>query len=243
MKAKFKFFEMVARHFNSFLVNYQADHPIAPFLCNDLIFLYCNLLTLFIGKSVLEDATSLINLSKIYPQSNVNQKQACDVAIIFGARSLFAEGRAKSSISDTKLVAFQKQCKLFLGITSQHMVKKSPMKSKFARNASCIDPKLMATDSDKSVKRFSLVLEMLVQVKRMSAKDADESKIRFQQFLSHDLKESKEKFLSFNRKEERLAVFLFEFIGKLVEYGWMSKPIQFILTMFHGQAMSKRASI
>ena len=42
------------------------------------------------------------------------------------------------------------------------------MKSKFARNASCIDLKLMETDSDKSVKRFSLVLKIMVQSKRMS---------------------------------------------------------------------------
>ena len=60
------------------------------------------------------------------------------------------------------------------------MVEKRPLKSKFARNASFIDPKLMTTDSDKSVRRFSLVLEMLVQSKRMSTKDADESKIQFQ---------------------------------------------------------------
>ena len=39
MKVKFKFFEMFARHFNSFLVDYQTDHPMLPFL-NDLAFLY-----------------------------------------------------------------------------------------------------------------------------------------------------------------------------------------------------------
>ena len=81
---------------------------------------------------------------------------------------------------------------------------------------------------------------MLVQSNWMSAKDADESKIRFQQFLSHDLKESKEKFLFFRRKKEWLDVFLFEFIGKVVEYGQMWKPIQFILTVFHGQADVER---
>ena len=229
---------MVARHFNSFLM-YQTDHPVVPFLCNDLAFLYRNLLMLFLKKSVLEVATSLIKLSKIDPQSNVNQKQVRDVDIGFGRRSAVVEGRAKSSISDTKLLAFQKECKSFLGITSQHMVEKTPLKSKFARNASFIDPKLMTTDSDKSVRRFSLVLEM-VQSKRMSTKDADESKIQFQQFLSRDLQESKEKFLFFNRIKEWLDVFLFEVIGNVVEYGQMSKPIQFILTIFHGQADLER---
>ena len=119
MKAKFNFFDIVATHVNSFLVDYQTDRPMVPFLCNDLAFLYRNLLMLFIRKSVLEDTTSLIKLSKVDPQSNTNEK-------------------------------------LFLGIACQHMVERSPVKSKFARNASCINTKLVATDSDKSV-RFSRV--------------------------------------------------------------------------------------
>ena len=39
---------------------------------------------------------------------------------------------------------------------------------------------------------------------------------------------------------ERLDVFLFEFIGKVVECGLIWKPIQSILTMFHGQADFER---
>ena len=83
MRAKFKFFEIVAKHFNFFLVDFPTDQPMVSFLYNGLAFLYCNLLTLFIRKSVLEDATALIKLSKIDFQSNVNQKQACDVDIGF----------------------------------------------------------------------------------------------------------------------------------------------------------------
>ena len=48
MKAKFKLFEMVARHFNSFLEYYQTAHLMVPFLCNYLTFLYRNLVTRFI---------------------------------------------------------------------------------------------------------------------------------------------------------------------------------------------------
>ena len=111
MKAKFNFFDIVATHVNSFLVDYQTDRPMVPFLCNDLAFLYCNLLMLFIRKSVLEDTTSLIKLSKVDPQSNTNEKQACDVDIGFGARSAVVEWKEKSSIMDTKLLVFQKECK------------------------------------------------------------------------------------------------------------------------------------
>ena len=162
----------------------------------------------------------MIKLSKIDLQSNVNQKQACDADTGLGVRSIVVEGSAKSSVSDTKLLASQKECKSFLGITCHHKVEKIPVKSKFAENASCIDPKLMATYSDRSVKRFSVVLEILVQSKRILAKHADESNIQFQRFLSHDLKESKEKFI-FIRKKEWLDVFLFEFTGKMFEYGQM----------------------
>lgn len=163
----------------------------------------------------------MIKLSKIDLQSNVNEKQAYDADTGLGVRSIVVEGSAKSSISHTNLLASQKECKSFLGITCHHMVEKIPVKSKFTGNASCIDPKLMATYSDRSVKRFSVVLEILVQSKWILAKHADESNNQFQRFLSHDLKESKEKFLSFIRKKEWVDVFLFEFIGKMFEYGQM----------------------
>ena len=190
MKAKFKFFEMVARHFNSFLVSYQTDHPMISFLRDDLAFLCQNLLLLFVRKAVLDDATGLIKLSKIDPLSNVNQRQACDVEISCGAREVVVEGRSKGLISPAKLLAFKKKCRAFLATVCQHIMEKSPLKSKFARNASCINPKTIATDSDTS-KKYSIILEMLVQSKRISTKDADVSKIQFQQFLSNDVKENK----------------------------------------------------
>ena len=115
MKAKFKFFEMVARNFNSFLVVCQTDHPMVLFLCNDLAFL----LMLFIKKFVLEDATGLIKFSKIDPQSNVIQKQTCDLGIGFGVRSVVVEGSAEASISDIKLLAFQNECKSFHSCKAQ----------------------------------------------------------------------------------------------------------------------------
>ena len=162
MKAKFKFFEMVARHFNSFLVSYQTDHPMISFLRDDLAFLYQNLLSLFVRKAVLDDATGLIKLSKIDPLSNVNQRQACDVEISCGAREVVVEGRSKGLISPAKLLAFKKKCRALLVTVCQHIMEKSPLKSKFARNASCINPKTMATDSDTSIKKYSIILEMLV---------------------------------------------------------------------------------
>ena len=132
MEAKFKFFEMVAGHFNLFLVGYQTDHPMIPFLSNDLAFLCRNLLSLFIGEAVLNDATSRVKLSKINPLSNVNQMQACDVEIGFGTREVVVEGRSKGLISPTKLLAFKKECRAFLITVCQHIMEISPSKSKFA---------------------------------------------------------------------------------------------------------------
>ena len=54
------------------------------------------------------------------------------------------------------------------------------------------------------------------------------------------MKENKETFLFFNRNKERLDVFLHDVIGKVAEYRQMWKPIQFILTLFHGQADVER---
>ena len=143
----------------------------------------------------LDDATSLIKLSKIDPLSNVNQKQASDVDIGLGAREVIVEGRSKGLISPTELLAFKKECRAFLATVCQHIMEKIPLKSKFARNASCINSKMMATDSDPRIKKYSVILEMLMQSKRISTKDADELKIQFQQLLCNNMKEKEISFL------------------------------------------------
>ena len=147
MKAKFKVFEMIARHFNSFLVSYQTDDSMILLLSNGFTLLYRNLLSLFIRKAVLIDPTSLIKLSKINPLSNVNQKRACDVEIGFGAREVVIEGKSKGLVSLTKLLAFKKEFRAFLATVCQHIMEKSPLKSKLAGNIFFINPKMMATDS------------------------------------------------------------------------------------------------
>ena len=45
------------------------------------------------------------------------------------------------------------------------MVEKGPVKSKFVRNVTFIFPKIMATDPEKTMQRFSVILEMLVLAK------------------------------------------------------------------------------
>ena len=81
------------------------------------------------------------------PLSNVNQKQACDVKIGFGAREAVVEERSKGLTSPTKLIAFKMECRAFLATVSQHIMEKSPLKSKFTRNVSCINHRMMETDS------------------------------------------------------------------------------------------------
>ena len=66
------------------------------------------------------------------------------------------------------------------------------------------------------------------------------SKTQFQRFLFNDVKENKENFLSVNKNQKRLDVFLYDYVGKVVEYNQIRKLIQFILTMSHSQADVER---
>lgn len=58
-------------------------------------FIYRILLILFVKKSLLEDATSLVKLANVDPQLNVNQKENESVDSGFGVKAVVSDLRKK----------------------------------------------------------------------------------------------------------------------------------------------------
>ena len=64
-------------------------------LITGIAFIYRILLILFVKKSLLEDATSLVKLANVDPQLNVNQKENESVDSGFGAKAVVSDLRKK----------------------------------------------------------------------------------------------------------------------------------------------------
>jgi len=64
MPAKLFFFESVVSQFNRFLVCYQTDRPVVPFLCRNLDELLRAICERFVKKTVLDEASTASQLVK-----------------------------------------------------------------------------------------------------------------------------------------------------------------------------------
>ena len=61
MPAHLMYFESMAQQFDEFLVRYQTDKPVVPFLCGDLDTLVRGLCQRFTKRLVLEEATTQLS--------------------------------------------------------------------------------------------------------------------------------------------------------------------------------------
>ena len=131
-------FEEVAKKLNKFLVVFQTDKPMAPFLMKTLEDLIRTLMRKFIckdlhSKSYLEmEKLDLINVNNQKPTHHCWFKFCCDHEI-----QLLKSGE---KITDSQKLKFKKEAVGFLITLCIHLMEKSPVKSSFARHLCCLSP-------------------------------------------------------------------------------------------------------
>ena len=105
---------------------------------------------------------------------------------------LYSEG-----ISASEKSHFQQDCIILLSRISE-LQERSPLKYQIACCMSCIAPTNLINEKDGCVFKFFKIVEKLYQRKLLSSKDADDSKLQFEEFIDHVVKCNSDKFLSFN---------------------------------------------
>ena len=85
--AKSGFFGFVATHIEPFLVKYQTDQPMVPFLYDDLTSICRKLLELIVKPSLITDARTSSDLMQIDLSDSKNLLKVCDVRILCIKRS------------------------------------------------------------------------------------------------------------------------------------------------------------
>ena len=78
---KFKLFENIARHFNSFLVQSQTDEPMILFLCQSLEDIMRSLAARVALKDVMAKANTCVSLTKMDFKSTSTHKRPEDVDV------------------------------------------------------------------------------------------------------------------------------------------------------------------
>ena len=136
---KLQFFGDVAHMLSEFLIGFQTNSPIMPFLCGSLETMICRFMKMFIKEDVLNEAVTAFRLIKIEVSQTSNQLMIVDVKLTTATEALLKSCSVDKAAKET----FRKDCVTFLLRMMQKLQEKSPRKYQIVLYLNCCVPKAM----------------------------------------------------------------------------------------------------
>ncbi|XP_047133532.1 uncharacterized protein LOC124811633 [Hydra vulgaris] len=146
---KLKFFEEISGSLNTFLVSFQTDKPMTPFLVVTLEELLRNFYAKFIRLDVLLNAKTTTSLLKIDLFNFANRLSTSQIDFGFSLKYDLQQLKSKGKITDVQIDKFKKEICGFLVSMCTHIIEKSPLSSLVAHCLVCISPSFMVEYPEK----------------------------------------------------------------------------------------------
>lgn len=241
LEAKLHSFLSVARTLQPFLTLYQTDHPMIPFIADDLHKLLKNLMGRFLQSSAVQ-GVSLVKLVDINVGDNNLHLNSSKVDIGFTADLLVKDLLYNKTINERAALQFRMECKAFLLEVVKRLLLKAPVKYGLVRNLSCLKPSTMASDPESCKKKMKFALQKLALSKKVKEQDCDVILQEFSDFLHDEVILNREKFNQFDHSnaECRIDTFLHSFMAEKQGYQHLWNVVQNLLLLSHGQAAVER---
>ena len=238
---KLHFFSFVAGKLQPFLIRYQADKPMIPYLYRDLETLLRILFLLIAKKSVVDDALVAGSLTTIDLNDEKNLLKLKNVEIGFAAEHKLNEMRVKDLISKTAEKNFRNQCVKFIRAMLLKIMERSPIESMLLKCASVFDPQQLAKVKKETLtKSLKALLSVLVKHSIIDISKGDKVLQEFGAFYDEDVSAKLTFFQDYSEKDQRLDTFFFSDLKVGEKYTNMSFVLRLILTMSHGQSSVER---
>ena len=184
MLVEFKFFANTAKVLNKFLVAYQTEKPIVPFLAQSIEDILHSFSSVFLLKDTLNKANRCLHLSKLYFKDRAIQKHWQDVDPGISVKLKIADLKKNGRANDNQILKFKRDIVSFLSTFCAHLAEKSPVKFSLIRNSRCFIPSLFVESPDVSEIRFNRLLENMVSTRQLPESYAEEAKQEFPKFPS-----------------------------------------------------------
>ena len=201
--AKLHFFAFTAGILKPYLVIFQTDSPLIPFLFDELSKILNRLVGLVYKKEVAEvvNLRSVMNKEFLLNTNNQLEEFLVDLG------SATTDSVKKLNVASEKKRKFRCECKeIVIGVLLK-LLERLPTNKMLIVNASALSPVNMARYPTKSQKRFKRLADNLFSLNAITSQVADNAKFQFDQFMSKEVVLHHEKFLSFDFKSERLDSF------------------------------------
>ena len=237
MTAKLNFFAFIAGILKPFLVLFQTDNPMLPFMYDELSEISKRLIVLIYKKEKIDEAKTVAKTMKEDWLNNKNNQKE-EFLIDVGAATKDILSNAK--VATEKIRKFRGECKLFVVHLLLKLHERVPIQYALVRNSSSLNPNKMALQGALMSKRFVRLADQLYSLKFISSSVADNAKFQYDQFMKKEVVNNKEEFLSFDMRKQRVDVFLHGYIGINPQYKDLWSICKLIFILQHGQSYTER---
>ena len=228
----------VCRHIEPFLTLFQAERPFSVFLYSKLLDLVLALMGRFVKSEVIKANNTPFKLINLDFRKEENLLPIESINVGFGAKRILKTLKTAEKSQERQ---FRQEARSFLARLLEKILERSPLKYKLTYPISSLSPVEISNKSaDKLNKRFSLLLEHLIECNWLTASKAENAEKQYAALLKNkDFLAEAEKFdIHKDRVDEFWCNILDSNVTIDLEY-----VVNLVLILSHGNARVSMASL
>jgi len=236
------FYISVIRELQPFLVHYQCDKPMLPFLGDDLFNIIRSLMMRFIKADVGVTLSTPQKVLKLDVTKKENQSPTDKVKIGAACEEALKENLRSKKMSERAVMDFRAECKEVMIVLVSKLTEKSPLKYNLVRHASCLDPRKIVSNRAHCLKQMDLMLKVLADCNKITLDECDTVNSQYTHFLDMIVPQYHSEFRDFKPYEDdaRVDVLLYERLNNAQDYNKLWHVVKMVLLVSHGQASVER---
>ena len=232
---KLLFFIDMCDLIEEFLVKFQADKPMAPFLVNEIYNILRDIMQRFLVSTYCDKHDSDPMLARIRTAKFYVDSKKIDLGWRANAirDSHLQAGR-------TGVLTVSEQCREAMIIFFEKIKTTSPANHPLAKNMDCLDPALIAGDIRVAKQQFQNITICLKEANLSSDGELDLAYKQFKKFVKEHKDKDEFKNFVFDKKEHRVDTLFYNALCSKNEYMDLWKVVRILLVVSHGQASVER---
>ena len=230
-----EFFISVAKQLHPFLLKFQTDAPMAPFLGQSLKNLLLTLMGRFIKIDVLEQADSYPKLAELDP---CDKKTQVHVEFGFAARQSLKAVTDNRTISELAVLIFKTECVQLVSAMTAKLIEICPLKYPLVRYFSPLNPPNMINLASDVTAKFEKILQILMNGSWHSAGECDELLSQYKAFLVQMKQDHAVDFRIFTPDSRWLDTFLGNYMQDHNQFAKLWDIFKMPITISHAKLPS-----
>ena len=224
-------FAFIASILKPFLVIFQTDNPMVPFLCDEFSNVSKRLIALMYKKEKIDEAKAV---SKAMKEDWLKNKNNQMEEFLIDIRAAAKDDLSKAKVATEKKRKFRGECKLFVVNLLLKLQERVPIQYALVRSSSSINHNNVAIQAAPMSKRFVRLADLLYSLKFISSFIANNAKLHYDQFTKKVVVNEKDQFLSFDMRKQRVDLFLPDELSINPQYKELWSICKLIFILQHG---------